>query len=97
MPIPQDWRDPHRLHRLGFQLGARAPGGVSQGAWFARASDGTPVVLKWSPDKTMADRYAELLLGLDELRARGVPVPEYLNVIPFDGGTLSAQQVLPGR
>ena len=25
------------------------------------------------------------------------PVPEYLNVIPFEGGMLSAQQVLPGR
>jgi hypothetical protein len=58
---------------------------------------GTPVVLKWSRDEAMADRYTKILPGLDELRARGVPVPEYLDVIPFDGGTLSAQQLLPGR
>jgi hypothetical protein len=35
------------------------------------------VVLKWFPDETVADRYAVLLPGLDELRSRGVPVPEY--------------------
>lgn len=85
------------LLQLGFELGARALGGRSQGAWFATATDGSPVVLKWSPDETMADRYAALLPGLDELRARGVPVPEYLHVGAFDGGTLSAQQFLPGR
>ena len=86
-----------RLLRLGFELGARAPGGRSQGAWFATARGGAPVILKWSPDATMADRYAALLPGLDELRARGVPVPEYLHVGAFDGGTLSAQRLLPGR
>ncbi len=86
-----------RLLELGFDLGERAPGGVSQGAWFATGPDGTPVVLKWSPGKTMADRYAALLPGLDELRRRGVPVPEYLHVMAVDGGTLSAQRVLPGR
>jgi Ser/Thr protein kinase RdoA (MazF antagonist) len=86
-----------RLLQLGFELGARALGGRSQGAWFATAPDGAPVVLKWSPGETMADRYAVLLPGLDELRARGVPVPAYLHVGAFDGGTLSAQRLLPGR
>ena len=86
-----------RLLQLGFELGARALGGRSQGAWFATAPDGAPVVLKWSPGEAMADRYAALLPGLDELRARGVPAPEYLHVGAFDGGTLSAQRFLPGR
>jgi aminoglycoside phosphotransferase (APT) family kinase protein len=89
--------DRARLLKLGFELGARAPGGRSQGAWFATARDGSPVVLKWSPDETMADRYAVLLPGLDELRARGVPAPEYLHVGAFAGGTLSAQRRLRGR
>jgi aminoglycoside phosphotransferase (APT) family kinase protein len=86
-----------RLRQLGFELRARALGGRSQGAWFATAPDGAPVVLKWSPGETMADRYAALLPALDELRARGVPVPEYLHVGAIDGGTLSAQRLLPGR
>jgi aminoglycoside phosphotransferase (APT) family kinase protein len=86
-----------RLLQLGFKLGARALGGRSQGAWFATMPDGAPIVLKWSPDGTIADRYAALLPGLDELRACGVPVPEYLHVSTFDGGTLSAQRFLPGR
>jgi aminoglycoside phosphotransferase (APT) family kinase protein len=86
-----------RLAQLGFELGAPAPGGRSQGAWFATATDGAPVVLKWSPDEAMAERYEALLPALDELRARGVPVPRYLAVIPFEGGTLSAQTSLPGR
>jgi aminoglycoside phosphotransferase (APT) family kinase protein len=34
--------------------------------------------------------------ALDELRRRGVPVPEYPHVLAVDGWTLSAQQVLPG-
>ncbi|MEM7121975.1 MAG: phosphotransferase [Pseudomonadota bacterium] len=82
---------------MGFELDARALGGRSQGAWFATASNGSPVVLKWSPDETMVEWYAALLPGLDELRARGVPVPVYVHVGAFDGGTLSAQQFLPGR
>ncbi len=45
----------------------------------------------------MAGQYAALLPALDELRARGVPVPDYLQVTPFDGGTLSAQRFLPGQ
>jgi hypothetical protein len=85
------------LRELGFELGARAAGGESQGAWFATAPDGAPVVLKWFPQETVADRYAVLLPALDELRARGVPVPEYPHVIAVDGWTLSAQRVLPGR
>ena len=85
-----------RLRELGFELGARAEGGQSEGAWFATAPDGTPVVLKWFADETMADRYAVLLHGLDELRSRGVPVPEYPHVLSIDGGTVSAQQFLPG-
>ena len=86
-----------RLGELGFDRVERAAGGVSQGAWFATAPDGTPVVLKWSPGATMADRYAVLLPALDALRARGVPVPAYLQVTTVDGGTLSAQRCLPGR
>lgn len=86
-----------RLLQLGFELGDRALGGRSQGAWFATGPDGLPVVLKWSPDKTLTSRYAALLPGLDELRARGVPVPEYTHVSTLDGGTLSAQRFLPGR
>jgi Ser/Thr protein kinase RdoA (MazF antagonist) len=85
------------LLQLGFELGARAAGGRTQGAWFATAADGAQVVLKWSDEETMVDRYATLLPGLDELRARGAPVPEYLHVGAFDGGTLSAQRRLPGR
>ena len=86
-----------RLRELGFELGARADAGESdEGAWFAMAPDGAPVVLKWFPDETVADRYAVLLPGLDELRSRGVPVPEYPHVLTVDGWTLSAQQVLPG-
>jgi hypothetical protein len=86
-----------RLQELGFDLGARAAGGRSQGAWFATTRDGAPVVLKWSPGETMAGRYAALLPGLDELRVRGAPVPEYLHVGEFDGGVLSVQRRLPGR
>jgi hypothetical protein len=86
-----------RLRELGFELGARAGAGVSdEGAWFATAPDGAPVVLKWFPDETVAERYAVLLPGLDELRSRGVSVPEYPHVLAVDGWTLSAQQVLPG-
>ena len=51
-----------RLRELGFELGARAEAGVSdEGAWFATAPDGAPVVLKWFPDETVAERYAVLL------------------------------------
>ena len=89
--------DRAQLLALGFELGTRAAGGVSEaGAWFAIAPDGAPVVLKWFPDESFADRYAVLVPALDQLRARGVPVPEYPYVITTDGWTLSAQQVLPG-
>lgn len=84
------------MHELGFELGTRAAGGESQGAWFATAPDGTPVLLKWFPDETVADRYAVLLPALSELRTRGVPVPNYLHVIVDNGWTLTAQQILPG-
>ena len=86
-----------QLRELGFELGGRVAGGESQGAWFATAPDGAPVVLKWFPDETMADRYAVLLPALDQLRSRGVPVPEYPHVITVDGWTVSAQRVLPGH
>ncbi len=66
-----------RLRELGFELGARAEAGVSdEGAWFATAPDGALVMLKWFPDETAAERYASLLPALDELRSRGVPVPD---------------------
>jgi Ser/Thr protein kinase RdoA (MazF antagonist) len=92
-------RTPVELWReLGYDLGSRAANGESdEGAWFATAPDGAPVVLKWFPDEALADRYAVLLPALDVLRARGVPVPEYPFVRAVDGWTLSAQQVLPGR
>jgi aminoglycoside phosphotransferase (APT) family kinase protein len=85
-----------RLRELGFELGARAEAGVSDETWFATAPDGAPVVLKWFPDETVADRYAALLPALDEVRSRGVPVPEYPYVLVVDGWTLSAQRLLPG-
>jgi len=86
-----------RLRELGFDLRQRAETGESEdGAWFATAPDGTPVVLKWFPDSSVADRYAVLLPALDELRSRGVPVPAYPHVLVVDGWTLAAQQMLPG-
>lgn len=89
---------PDQLRELGFELHARAETGESdQGAWFASAPDGAPVVLKWFPDETAVDRYATLLPALDMLRSRGVPVPEYAFVGAVDGWTVSAQRVLPGR
>jgi len=91
-----DAMTPERLRALGFELGARAEGGRSGGAWFATAPDGAPVVLKWFADETVADRYAVLVPALDELRSRGVPVPAYPHVLVVDGWTLSAQQALPG-
>ena len=42
--------NPEQLRDLGFQLEGRAPGGKSGGAWFAIASDGARVVLKWFAD-----------------------------------------------
>jgi aminoglycoside phosphotransferase (APT) family kinase protein len=86
-----------QLRDLGFQLEGRAPGGESGGAWFATAANGARVVLKWFAGEAMADRYAVLLPALDVLRSRGVPVPEYSLVRSLDGGTLSAQQLLPGQ
>ena len=85
-----------RLRELGFELGAQAEAGVSDETWFATAPDGAPVMLKWFPDETVAERYAVLLPALDVLRSRGVPVPEYPHVLVVDGWTLSAQRVLPG-
>jgi aminoglycoside phosphotransferase (APT) family kinase protein len=85
-----------QLRELGFEIGARAEAGVSDETWFATAPDGAPVVLKWFPDESVAERYAGLLPALDELRSRGVPVPEYPHVLAGDGWALSAQQVLPG-
>ncbi len=34
-----------QLRELGFELGRRAAGGESGGAWFATAPDGEPVLL----------------------------------------------------
>ena len=84
------------LRELGFELHARAAAGVSDETWFATAPNGEPVVLKWFHDTAVADRYALLLPALDELRARGAPVPAYPYVLTGDGWTLSAQQCLPG-
>ena len=81
-----------QLRVLGFDLSARAESGESaESAWFAKAPDGASVVLKWFPDASVTDRYAVLLPCLDDLRARGVPVPEYPHVLIVDGWTLSAQ------
>ena len=87
---------PATLRALGFDLGARAAAGESGGGWFATAPDGSPVLLKWFPDEGMAARYEVLIPALDELRSRGVPVPEYPHVLAVDGWTLSAQRVLRG-
>lgn len=85
------------LRELGYELGERAPGGLSGGAWFATSAEGAPVVLKWSPAADALARYQRLLPALEELRARGLPVPRYAQVLPFAGGTLAAQTRLPGR
>lgn len=85
-----------RLRELGFELSARAEGGQSEGAWFATASDGTRVVLKCFLGGAMARRYGVLLPVLDELRSRGVPVPEYFDVLAVDGWTVSAQRFVAG-
>ncbi|MDQ2699580.1 MAG: phosphotransferase, partial [Actinomycetota bacterium] len=85
-----------RLRDLGFELGARAPGGQSGGAWFGTARDGSLVILKSLLGETMARRYAVLIPALDELRLRGVPAPEYLDVMEVDGTTVSAQRLMPG-
>ena len=53
-----------RLRELGFELGARAEAGVSdEGAWFATAQDGAPVVLKWFPDETVHTPFARIASG----------------------------------
>jgi hypothetical protein len=86
------------LRELGFELGDRAEAGESdEGAWYATAADGTPVVLKWFSDETMTDRYAALLPALDLLRSRGVPIPEYPFVGTIGEWTVSAQLMLPGH
>lgn len=88
---------PDRLRQLGFELGSRIQAGESQeGAWFARAPDGAPVILKWSPGEAMGRRYQSLVPALGELRSRGVPVPAYPHVLTVDGWTLTAQEQLPG-
>lgn len=87
----------NKLRHLGFELGEQATGGRSQGAWFATAYNGTPVVLKWTAGEAMIDRYTELVPKLDELRLKGIPVPEYLHISSFNDGTLSAQQLLSGQ
>ncbi|MEO1680078.1 MAG: aminoglycoside phosphotransferase family protein [Pseudomonadota bacterium] len=84
------------LRRLGFELGD-CLGGRSHGAWRATSRNGTPVVLKWDADPAIERRHSALHPSLRALRARGVPVPDYLYVGAFDGGTLTAQTVLPGR
>lgn len=85
------------LRALGFRLGLRAQAGESLlGAWHATDPQGSPVVLKWFPDEAVADRYALLLPALEQLRGRGVPIPEYPHILNLDGWTVSAQQLLPG-
>lgn len=85
-----------QLRELGYELGERAPGGASQGAWFGAKGE-LQVVLKWCPGETMLARYSALLPSLRELQRRGAPVPSYLEAIPCSGGVLSAQSVLRGR
>ncbi len=85
-----------RLLALGFLLGDHL-GGATEGAWRATAPHGGQVVLKWSANPGMVADYAKLCPSLNTLRGRGVPVARYLEVIPFEGGTLSVQQFLPGR
>lgn len=84
------------LAQLGFVLGPSL-GGATQGAWAAKSPEGRPVVLKWSEDPAMALRYAGLQRVLETLRGRGVPVPSLLQTLPFDGGILTVQSVVPGR
>lgn len=74
-----------------------AEGQSGDGAWLAIDDDGRPVVLKWSPDETVADRYEILLRTLAALRARGYPAPSYGPILVVPGATLAVQQHLPGQ
>jgi hypothetical protein len=65
-------------------MGVQRAAGCGHGRWRS-APDGASVVLNRFPDETVADRYAVLLPGLDELRSRGVPVAEYPHVLAVDG------------
>lgn len=89
--------NPDRLRDLGYHVERRAPGGATSGAWFATNRGGVPVVLKWVPGDDAARRARALAPLIDELRTRGSPVPALLDVQRIDGGSLTAQQVLPGR
>lgn len=44
--------------------------------WSATAADGSPVVLKYYPDRAMADRNSILLPGLNQFRGHSVPIPD---------------------
>jgi hypothetical protein len=78
------------VHRAG-------EGQSGEGAWFAIDDDGRPVVVKWSPDETVAHRYEILLRTLAALRARGYPAPSYGPILVVPGATVAVQQRLPGQ
>lgn len=85
-------------HGSSYTEVRRATEGQSgEGAWFAIDDYGLPVVLKWFPDETVAQRYAILLRTLAALRARGYPAPAYGPIFVVPGATVAVQQRLPGQ
>jgi hypothetical protein len=61
------------LYGVSYSDVHRAADGQSgEGAWFGIDDNGHPVVVKWFPDETVAQRYEILLRTLAALRARGL-------------------------
>jgi len=86
------------VHGLVFDEVHRAAEGQSgEGAWLAIDDDGRPVVVKWFPDETVAQRYEILLRALAALRALRYPAPSYGPILVVPGATVAVQQRLPGR
>lgn len=85
------------IHKLGFELGPRAAGGRSRGAWFGTKHGGAPVVLKWFTSPADATRVQQLIPALTKLRTAGHAIPEYEHVVTNADGTLFAQSRLGGR
>lgn len=82
----------------GYVLERRAERGESgDGAWFATDPSGRPVVIKWFDDLTARERFEATAAALDELRARGCPVPAYVSIEVIDGVLVLAQSRLDGR
>jgi Ser/Thr protein kinase RdoA (MazF antagonist) len=82
----------------GYVLEGRAERGESgDGAWFATDSSGRRVVIKWFDDLSARQRFEVTADALDELRARGCPVPSYVSIEVLDGVLVLAQSRLDGE